>query len=379
MIPSEVPAWIDVQANPERASSVGNTERVAYGYTEIEVGGTYLNGRDQRIVTPVRLKLALLPNFELGLGTEGAIFTVAGQRAAGVVAGGRTVVYKDPASSFPDLVLRGAFTSPFPTPALEVGRMRSEVVIGKRLSRDFRWDASMGADFSANLGAVPLAGAAVQAWYLYPFGFMAEAKVEGTNLAAGATMLYSMTPREIVDIGAYYHLDGSVDVRFGITRTLPLPWPILLPLEAQPVSLLDCPYPGGQASLPDYPAGPARSLPDLPAGPERALPDYPAGPTRALLDYRAAPPRTLPDYPAGPTRALFDYRAAPPRTLPDYPAGPTRALLDYPAGPDSALLDYPSGPPRAIPDFPGRPRGDTPDFPYSRHDQGMQAPSDGAR
>lgn len=214
-------AWYDVQANPERITSVGNAALVAPGVAEVEAGAEVALGQTIAFLTPVRVKVGLYPDLQVHLLSEGFLVRPDGQRPAGLGAGLKVPLFADPESVLPSVAARIDAWSPVPAPADGLARLQAEVVASGVWS-GLAYAAAAGGDFAANGASLPMGGLAIGWPDLGPFAVMAEGRFRAGLAYAGLSSALNINRESVIDLAAGYRFDGALLVRTGFTRSFAL-------------------------------------------------------------------------------------------------------------------------------------------------------------
>ena len=214
-------AWYDVQANPERMTTVGNAALVSPGAAEVEGGAELALGRTVTLTTPLRVKLGLYPNLQIHFSSEGFLVRPDLQRLAGVGAGLKVALLADPDGFGPYLAGRLDAWSPFPAPADDVARMQAELVASHRWG-NLGLAASAGGDFAAGGASGPMAGVAMSLHDIGSMTLLAEGRYRSGLGYGGVGAAWTLGPLSTLDFGAGVRTDGSFVARAGFTRAFAL-------------------------------------------------------------------------------------------------------------------------------------------------------------
>lgn len=215
--------WYDIQANPERISTVGNAELVVPGAVEVEGGADVAFGRQISMLTPVRVKFGVYRNLQISLNTEGFLVRPDLQRPAGVGFGFKVPLYADLERPWPAVAARLDTWSPIPSPVDNLARAQAEIVASRTWDR-FSLAASAGGDFAADGASAPMGGLAVGLAHLGPFGLHVEGRYRAGLLYGGGGVAWRLGRDAALDLGGGYRADGAIVLRTGFTRSFPLPW-----------------------------------------------------------------------------------------------------------------------------------------------------------
>lgn len=212
-------AWYDVQANPERITSVGNAALVLPGVAEVEAGGELALGPGLSILTPVRVKFGLYRTLQVHVMTEGFLVRADLQRPAGVGAGLKVPLFEDPEAVLPRVAARLDAWSPFPAPEDSTARLQAEVV-ASGLWNGLTYTVAAGGDFAARGASLPMGGLAIGLPAVAgPISVLAEARFRSGRAYAGVASGYALGNRSVIDVAAGYRFDGAFVARTGFTRS----------------------------------------------------------------------------------------------------------------------------------------------------------------
>lgn len=215
--------WYDVQANPERITTVGNAALVVPGAVEVEGGAEVGLGSTIAVLTPIRVKFGVYPNLQVHLNTEGFLVRQDLQRPAGVGVGFKVPLSGDLENPAPFLAARLDAWSPVPAPADNVARAQAELV-ASRTWGNFSFAAAAGGDFAATGASGPMGGLALGIPEIGPVGLSVEARYRSGLFYGGGGAAWTISRESVVDLGAGYRSDGTIIVRTGFTRSFALPW-----------------------------------------------------------------------------------------------------------------------------------------------------------
>ncbi|MBM3270946.1 MAG: hypothetical protein FJZ01_25215 [Candidatus Sericytochromatia bacterium] len=215
--------WFDIQANPERVTTVGNAALVVPGAVEIEGGGELALSNRIAVWTPIRVKVGAYDNLQVSFNTEGFLVRQDLQRPAGVGLGLKLPLHGDHESPLPFVAARLDIWSPLPAPMDGVARAQAEIV-ASRTWGNFGFAAAAGGDFAANGASGPMGGLALGIPELGPVGAWVEARYRSGLFYGGASAAYTISREAVVDLGGGYRSDGALLVRTGFTRSFALPW-----------------------------------------------------------------------------------------------------------------------------------------------------------
>lgn len=210
-------AWFDVQANPERATTVGNAALVAPGMAEVEAGGELALGPTLSLLTPVRVKLGLYETLQVHLATEGLLVRPDVQRPAGLGAGFKVPLWGTVEDPVPRVAARVEVWSPFPVPEGGTARLQAEVVASGRWG-GLVYAAAAGGDFTASGPGLPMGGLAFGLPEVGPVSLLAEARYRAGRAYAGLASAHFLGRQSAIDVGVGYRFDGAIVARMGITR-----------------------------------------------------------------------------------------------------------------------------------------------------------------
>jgi hypothetical protein len=214
-------AWYEVQANPERVTTVGNAALVMPGVAEVEAGAELaleLPGPTLAFFTPLRVKLGVTPQLQVHLASEGFLVRTDLQRPGGVGFGLKVPLFADRDSLLPALAARFDAWSPAPEPVGNVARLQAEAVASRNWGQ-FGLALSLGGDFASNGASFPMAGLALGWPELGAFSLFAEGRFRAGLGYGGVATGWSIGKEAVIDLGAGYRSDGAIVFRAGFTRS----------------------------------------------------------------------------------------------------------------------------------------------------------------